>query len=81
MYDERYLSKMTFWMIAEELEGQQRAIDSYEANPIICRVAGTDFPNAVADVYAGNAQLYRRLAEIYDNWVIQLRSKGFIIED
>ncbi|EJP23227.1 hypothetical protein HMPREF1140_2201 [Lachnoanaerobaculum sp. ICM7] len=45
------------------------------------KIAGTTLPKAVADVYNENAQLYRRMADIYDNWATQLRVSGEITED
>ena len=67
--------------INEELKNQQEVLDRYSNNPMALKIAGTTLPKAVADVYNENAQLYRRMADIYDNWATQLRVSGEITED
>ena len=81
MFDENILSKMNHMQINEELKNQQEVLDRYSNNPMALKIAGTTLPKAVADVYNENAQLYRRMADIYDNWATQLRVSGEITED
>ena len=81
MFDENILSKMNHMQITEELKNQQEVLDRYSNNPMALKIAGTTLPKAVADVYNENAQLFRRMADIYDNWATQLRVSGEITED
>lgn len=81
MFDENILSKMNHMQITEELKNQQEVLDRYSNNPMALKIARTTLPEAVADVYNENAQLYRRMADIYDNWATQLRVSGEITED
>lgn len=81
MLDKNFLSKMNHMQITKELKNQQKVLARYKENPIALKIAGTTYPKAVADVYNENAQLYRRMADIYDNWATQLRVSGEITED
>jgi hypothetical protein len=79
MLDKEYLSRMELAEVKRELANAQKALNRYAE----LEEAGIPLPypgyvGAVADVYAECAQLYRRIADIYDGWVSQLEKNGIV---
>lgn len=79
MLDKNYLSHMRIAEVKRELANERETLKRYAE----LEEAGFPLPNggyaqAVADVYAECAQLYRRIADIYDDWVSQLEKNGIV---
>lgn len=80
MIEKDYLLKMNHVDIFNELENQQKVLDGYVENSEMFMIVQTTLPEAVANVYEENAQLYRRMADIYIDWACQLRANGEVTE-
>lgn len=79
MLDKEYLSHMRLAEVKQELANAQKVLNRYAA----LEEAGISLPHpgyvgAVADVYAECAQLYQRIADIYNDWVSQLKKNGIV---
>lgn len=79
MLDANCLSHMRIDEVKRELAKERETLKRYAE----LEKAGFPLPNggyvqAVADVYAECAQLYRRIADIYDDWVSQLEKDGIV---
>ena len=79
MLDANCLSHMRIDEVKRELANEREALKRYAE----LEEAGFPLPNggyaqAVADVYAECAQLYRRIDDIYDDWVSQLEKNGIV---
>lgn len=74
-----YLSNMSLAEVKQELANAQEVLDRYaELEEAGILLSDRGYVGAVADVYAECAQLYRRIAEIYDDWVSQLEKNGIV---
>lgn len=79
MIDLNSLSRMSLAAVKEELANEQEALDRYaKLAEYGLPLPGRGHVGAVADVYAECAQLYRRVAEIYDEWASQLEKNGIV---
>ena len=79
MLDKNYLSHMRIAEVKRELANERETLKRYAE----LEKAGFPLPDggyvqAVANVYAECAQLYRRIADIYDDWVSQLEKDGIV---
>lgn len=79
MIDSNCLSRMSLAEVTQELANGQEALDRYaELAEAGLPLPGRGHAGAVADVYAECAQLYRRIADIYDDWASQLEKNGIV---
>lgn len=82
MLDTNYLSHMSLAEVKQELTNEQEVLDRYaELEQAGLPFFGRGQAGAVADVYAECAQLYRRIAEIYDDWASQLDKNGIVSDN
>lgn len=75
MIDKKILPKMTYTEVAGLLHRNQNDLDDLQANPQIATVARIGFYQAAADIYNEQAQLMRRMADIYDEWAAEMRER------
>lgn len=79
MLDTNYLSHMSIAEVKQELAHEQEVLNRYaELEQAGLLLPGRGHVGAVADVYAECAQLYRRIADIYDDRVSQLEKNGIV---
>ncbi|WP_142374799.1 hypothetical protein [Streptococcus parasanguinis] len=70
---------MSLAEVKQELAHEQKVLDRYaELEQAGLSLPGRGHVGAVADVYVECAQLYRRVADIYDDWVSQLEKNGIV---
>ena len=76
MLDTNYLSHMSLAEVKQELAHEQEVLNRYaELEQAGLPLLGRGHVGAVADVYA---ELYRRIADIYDDRVSQLEKNGIV---
>lgn len=79
MLDPNYLSRMSLPKVKQELAYEQEVLNRYaELEQAGLSLPDRGYVGAVADVYVECAQLYRRMADIYDDWVSQLEKNGIV---
>lgn len=66
MIDNNYLSKMTLSDVSDTLQQNKDYLKKIQENPEIAVFAGVPYNGAIADVFNEQAQLMRRMADIYD---------------
>lgn len=73
MIDKSILDKMDYSEVSYMLHHNQEVLDKLQENPNFATVAGISFKEASADIFSEQAQLFRRMADIYDMWVSGMR--------
>ena len=76
MIDKDILPNLGYSDVAEMLHENQELMDKLQKNPELNLVSGISFEESSANIYNEQAQLMRRMADIYDEWAEQLRSRN-----
>ena len=75
MIDKKILPKMSYEEVEEMMNQNKKAFEDLQERPEIALIAGIPHHVAVADIYSEQAQLMRRMAEIYDERATALRER------
>lgn len=73
MIDEKILPKMSYEEVDEMMVLNNKAFADLQERPEIALITGIPHHVAVANVYSEQAQLMRRMADIYDERATALR--------
>lgn len=75
MIDKKIIPKMSYEEVEEMMNQNNKAFEDLQERPEIALIAGIPHHVAVADIYSEQAQLMRRMAEIYDERATALRER------
>lgn len=74
MIDKNALSQMTLSEVNDFLQRNEKSLHDLEENPELTIVTGISYNDSVADVFNEQAQLLRRMADIYDEFANERRN-------